>query len=271
MANEEYTMILFPEYVAAKKAVERLQTEVSMLLLERDELRFVQCKNIETAYMLALGDIEYKAYELNCSVLRLKRKLELVQAKKNRQEPVDITAIEKSLDGEFEEYKKKLDAQIDKINAAIERNRGEYLSEEENKELKKLYRGIMKALHPDLNLDVTEAQIRLFENAVQAYEDGDLDTMRIIGAMVAAPVLTEQSEDALSVLMKEKKRLSEIVETIRSQIAKIKAEYPYNLKELVEDPEKIEAKRVEFEQLIEELAGVYESYDARLKELLRQV
>lgn len=40
----------------------------------------VECKNIETAYMLALGNLEYKAYELQCAVLRLKRKAELIRA-----------------------------------------------------------------------------------------------------------------------------------------------------------------------------------------------
>ncbi len=45
-------MILFPEFEELKEKVERLRTELSMLLSERDELRFVVCKNIETAYIL---------------------------------------------------------------------------------------------------------------------------------------------------------------------------------------------------------------------------
>ena len=53
--NADYTIILFPEYVTLKAEVEKLRTEISMLLLERDELRLVVCKNIETSYMLALG------------------------------------------------------------------------------------------------------------------------------------------------------------------------------------------------------------------------
>ena len=75
--NNKYTVILFPEFITLKAEVEKLRTEISMLLLERDELRLVVCKNIETAYMLAVGSIEYKAYELHCKVLRLKRKIDL--------------------------------------------------------------------------------------------------------------------------------------------------------------------------------------------------
>lgn len=144
-------VIVFPDFEKLKSEVEKMRTELSMLLLERDELQFVICKNIETEYMLKLGSIEYKAYEAQCAALRLKRKIELIQAKKNRQEKVIISAIEETLDNEFAEYQKQLDEQIDKMNDALKRSKAEVLSDEDNKELKKLYRKIVKALHPDIN------------------------------------------------------------------------------------------------------------------------
>ena len=79
-------LIVFPEYENLKAEVERFRTELSMLMLEYDELRFVICKNIETEYMLKLGSLEYRAYEAQCTALRLKREIELIQARKNRQE-----------------------------------------------------------------------------------------------------------------------------------------------------------------------------------------
>lgn len=94
-------MALFPEFDKLQIEVERMRTELSMLLLERDELQFVICRNIETQYMLKIGDIEYRVYEAQCAVLRLKRKLELIQAKQNRQEKIDITEIENMLNKEF--------------------------------------------------------------------------------------------------------------------------------------------------------------------------
>lgn len=177
-------VIVFPDFEKLKSEVEKMRTELSMLLLERDELQFVICKNIETEYMLKLGSIEYKAYEAQCAALRLKRKIELIQAKKNRQEKVIISAIEETLDNEFAEYQKQLNEQIDKMNDALKRSKAEILSDEDNKELKKLYRKIVKALHPDINPDVSEAQVQLFDNAVSAYKNGDLGTLRIICEMV---------------------------------------------------------------------------------------
>lgn len=161
-------VILFPDFEKLKNETEKMRTELSMLLSECDELQFVICKNIETEYMLKLGGIEYKAYEAQCTALRLKRKIELIQAKKNRQEKIIISAIEETLDNEFAEYHKQLNEQIDKMNDALKRSKSEVLSDEDSKELKKLYRKIVKALHPDINPDVTKAQVQLFDNAVTA-------------------------------------------------------------------------------------------------------
>ena len=107
--------------------------------------RFVICKNIEMEYMLKVGGLEYQAYEAECAFLRLKRKVELIQAKKNRQEKVILSTIEDALDQEFSEYQKRLDEQIDRMNHALERSKGERLSERgERRELKSLYRKIVR-------------------------------------------------------------------------------------------------------------------------------
>ncbi len=164
------SIILFPEYASLKAETEKLRTEVSMLLLERDDLRLVICKNIETAYMLALGSLEYNAYEWHCKVLRIRRKIDIIQAKINRQEKIIISVIDEQLDEEFAEFQRNLDEQIQKMNKALEHSKGRPLTEEETKELKKLYRSIVKALHPDLHPDISPAQVQLFQNAVNAYE-----------------------------------------------------------------------------------------------------
>ena len=244
-------------------------TELSMLLLERDELQFVICKNIETEYMLKLGSIEYKAYQAQCLSLRLKRKIELIQAKKNRQEKVIIPAIEETLDTEFAEYQKQLDEQINKMNDALKRSKAEVLTNEENKELKKLYRKIVKALHPDINPDVSEAQVNLFDNAVQAYKNGDLNTLRIIGEMVENSPLPEQHKDALTQLNEEKERLQHLLKAIRDSIEQIKSEYPYTMKEIIEDEEQTEQKKKELENILGQYNELISIYKAKIEEMIR--
>lgn len=262
-------VIVFPDFEKLKNEVEKMRTELSMLLLERDELQFVICKNIETEYMLNLGSIEYRAYEAQCLSLRLKRKIELIQAKKNRQEKVIISAIEETLDTEFAEYQKRLDEQINKMNDALKRSKAEVLTDEENKELKKLYRKIVKALHPDINPDVSETQVNLFDNAVQAYKNGDLKTLRIICEMVGNSPLPEQHKDALTQLNEEKERLQNLLKAIRDSIEKIKSEYPYTMKEILEDKEKTEQKKQELESILRQYNELISIYKAKIEEMVR--
>lgn len=262
-------VIVFPDFEKLKNEVERMRAELSMLLLERDELQFVICKNIETEYMLKLGSIEYKAYEAQCAALRLKRKIELIQAKKNRQEKVIISAIEETLDTEFAEYQKQLNEQIDKMNDALKRSKAEVLSDEDNKKLKKLYRKIVKALHPDINPDVSETQVDLFDNAVQAYKNGDLGTLRIIGEMLGNSPLPEQHKDALTQLNEEKERLQNLLKAIRDSIEQIKSEYPYTMKEIIEDEEQTEQKKKELENILSQYNELISIYKAKIKEMIR--
>ena len=179
-------VILFPDYEKLKADVDKLRAEISMLIYQRDELALVECKNIEMEYMLALGDLEYKAYELNCLVLRLKRKAEMIRARINRQEKIILSAIEAALDEEFADYQARLEEQINRMNAAIERDKCPSLSEEAFGELKKLYHAVVKALHPDLNPGTGPEKLKLFHNAVHAYENGDLNSIHGLRARSSA-------------------------------------------------------------------------------------
>jgi len=262
-------LIVFPDFEKLKSEVEKLKIELSMLVLEKDELLFVDCKNIEMAYMLAVGGLEYKAYETECSVLRLKRKLELIQAKKNRQEKIVLQKIEEILNFEFEEYQAKLNEQIEKMNDALNRSNLKSLSEDENSELKKMYREIVKALHPDLNPDLSNEKIKLFHNALLAYKNGDLNGLRIISVMVSQPVLPEKSSDAISWLAKEKERLCDMVKKTNDNIEKIKSEYPYTMKALLSSTEKIDELKAELEEKIDKLKELYDFYNLKIEEMLK--
>lgn len=262
-------IIISPDFQKLKNELEKIRIELSMLLLERDELQFVICKNIETEYMLKLGGIEYKTYEAQCVALRLKRKIELIQAKKNRQEKVIISVIEEILNKEFKEYQKYLDKQINKMNDALKRSKAEFLSDEENKELKKLYRKIVKILHPDINPNTSKAQINLFSNAVQAYKTGDLATLRIIGEMVTNNTFPESYKTPLTQLVEEKDRLQNLIKLIRNSIEEIKSKYPYTMKIILEDDNKTQQKKKELENIFNQYKELISIYKVKIEEMTR--
>lgn len=263
------SIILFPQYAELKNEVEKLRTELSMLVGERDALKLVECKNIETAYLLAVGHLEYQAYEIECAIYRIKRKIELIQAKKNRQEKIVLVEIEKVLDGEFAEYQKKLDEQIEKMNEALARSQCKVLSDQEEAALKKKYRAIVKALHPDLNPAVTDAEAALFYHAVQAYENGDLETISMIAAMVSGMEPVKDNDDGVKMLIREKQRLTELLQSVKDSIEEIKRTYPYILKPMVLDKNKMAERKDELLEIIDVLNDALAFYQEKAKDMLR--
>lgn len=264
-ANE---IILNLEYENLKNELLKKRTELSMLVLQRDELKYVICKNIETEYMLELGSLEYCLYQSECIIMRLKRKVELIQTRINRQEKIDVPAIDKLLDEQFREYQQKLEEKIKKMNEAIERDNGEVLTEQQAKELKKLYRAIVKALHPDLNPNVTKQQIKLFQNAVTAYKNGDLQTLRIINEMISNNHSEDDNTDNIEKMRDELIRLDRMISSINGDIEKIKSEYPYTMKDILFGKEQLNQRKQELKDNIDQCNELVSFYKTKIQNLL---
>ena len=264
-ANE---IILNLEYENLKNELLKKRTELSMLVLQRDELKYVICKNIETKYMLELGSLEYCLYQSECIIMRLKRKVELIQMRINRQEKIDVSAIDKLLDEQFREYQQKLEEKIKKMNEAIERDNGEVLTEQQVKELKKLYRAIVKALHPDLNPNVTKQQIKLFQNAITAYKNGDLQTLRIINEMISNNQSEYDNTDNIEKMRDELIRLDRMISSINGDVEKIKSEYPYTMKDILFDKEQLNQRKEELKDNIDQCNELVSFYKTKIQHLL---
>ena len=61
-----------------------LKEELSKLILERDNLINVIIPNIEAEQQLKIGELEYVKFQLTVEINRMKRAIELIQAKLNR-------------------------------------------------------------------------------------------------------------------------------------------------------------------------------------------
>ena len=241
MPDETY-IIVFPEFEQLQEEIRKLKTESSMLVLELDELRFVVCPNVKTAYQLAFGALELQVFDAYCRYLRLRRMIEMIRAKRNRKEPVDVAAIEKALDEEFADYLKQREEQLRAINEAIERSKADVLSDADAKELKKLYRAAVKALHPDLHPDQTPEEAKLFLKAVSAFQNGDLRLLRVICGTLPGETTQFSQTDTLEDLRAERDRLRQLIASVKSDIETVKQSYPYTLRVYVDDEEEA-AKR----------------------------
>lgn len=261
-------IILLPQIADLKTEIEKLGIELSLLVLERDTLVFVECRNIEMKYMLELGHLEVKSFELECEYLRLRRKSELIRAKLNRQEQVDLKEIEKELDKEFASFKIELERRISDVEKAVKWKNLDRLSPENDKEIKNLYRKIVKSLHPDLHPKQTEREKDLFFVAVKAYKNADLESIRIIYYLIE-----NKEEDRLEInsiveLEKEKQRLKSSIENINKNMEEIRNSYPYNLKKILHDENEVSRRKEELEKIFETYKKYVEIYKEEISKMV---
>lgn len=262
-------IVEFPDAKDLKEKIKTLRKNLEDLLIEKDNLESIVCENIKTKYTLLFGGLEYKLYKASCEYLRLRRKREMIQAKKNREEKINVKAIEADLDNEFFEYKKKLDEKISEMNRALERSKLPVLSKDETNEIKKLYRVIVKKLHPDLNPKITEAEKELFYRATECHKNGDLTAIRIIFEIVGSDdVKDEITTSPADSLEKEAARLETLVESIQKDIDKIKSTEPYIWEVYLYDENKKNEKLNELEREIENFENAIRTQEEYIRELL---
>lgn len=262
-------IVEFPDAKDLKEKIKTLRKNLEDLLIEKDNLESIVCENIKTKYTLLFGGLEYKLYKASCEYLRLRRKREMIQAKKNREEEINVKTIEADLDNEFFEYKKKLDEKISEMNRALERSKLPVLSKDETNEMKKLYRIIVKKLHPDLNPKITEAEKELFYRATESHKNGDLTAIRIIFEIVGSDdVKDEITTSPTDSLEKEAARLETLVESIQKDIDKIKSTEPYIWEVYLYDENKKNEKLNGLEQDLENFENAIRTQEEYIRELL---
>lgn len=257
------------DYKNKKKKIHDLKKDLEDLIFERDNLLYVVFENIQIAYMLTFGSLNYRVNKAFFDYLRLRRKRDLIQAKKNRQEKVDLDEIETKLDSEFIDYKKKLQNKIYELNNALERSKAETLSKEDVIEIKKLYKKIVKKIHPDINPSITEKEKELFCKSTDAYKNGDLTSIQIIYDIVYNGDTADDNVLSFDLIEEEIKRLEALVEKIRHSIETIKSIPHYSWRIYVEDEEEKAKKLKELKESLKSYRQAIRTQEEYIKELLR--
>ena len=176
-----------------------------------------------------------------------------------------------------EEIHKRIGAAYGEGVSSEESNGEKDVREEEDpiQELKRLYRQIVKRLHPDVHPNPTEREKDLLNRANKAYKAGDLAEMRRIWEELTG---IEQSEESFDDTEEGRERLRELIKTLRKrckaleeEIKYIKASFPYTAKTLLDDDNALEHKHQELVKQLEEVRALFDQVDAYIAELKRRM
>lgn len=269
MTPQTNQVIRSPEIVALQETIRQLNDQLAQTLTERDYLVYVICKNLEMDYMLRIGHLEYDMYQLEWYILRLMRKLEYIQAAINRSEPINLEAIEEALDDDFLTFKIKLEEKLEALKRADERKNSQWLNEEQTAELKRIYRKLVKLLHPDLNPSQSEEMLFLYHRAVDAYERGDLVSLQSIENLNLISSGYLEQLTTIEALLQEEERLTSLLLTMQADITDIYGRFPYNQKELLQDDVAVTKCQEEIKSFTSYLEGLQTTYEQKIQEKLR--
>lgn len=258
-----------PDLEELKTQVELLRGDLASLFLEIDDLRSHVCWQIEADYRLKLGTLEYELSSENVELQRTRRKIMLIQVAINRQEPIRIEEIDAILNDEFESYQRKLRKEGEKLHEAIHYLHAYELTNYETTKLKKLYFRIVKKLHPDIHPNATAQQKKLLESAVNAYENGDLAAMENLD-LILKDLCQEgkNEEETREQLFEQRNQLTLHRQNMIDEIKKIKENYPYAIKDLLQDEEWVSNTRESLAANIKDLKEKREMAESHLRQLL---
>jgi dGTP triphosphohydrolase len=257
-----------PEYVKKLEKYQALKTELVSLISERDLLENTVRKNLEALYATRIGKNEYALYRLECDIARLKRKIELFQAKINHGQKPDILEIEDKLDREYQKWEKEISGILENIEKS--RRRLENLREDgESMELHKIYRILVKKLHPDVITAQTERTNMLWNRTMDAYKYGDLEELKAIAILVEDEKDTGLQERDIE---ERTRSISQKVYKLLEHIKKIRSEFPFTIEKDIEDEGWVAGKNDEIFSKIDKLedkkTGLQEIIDALILEYL---
>ena len=257
-----------PEYVKKLEKYQALKSELVSLISERDLLENTVSKNLEALYATRIGKNEYALYRLECDIARLKRKIELFQAKINHGQKPDILEIEDKLDREYQKWEKEISGILENIEKS--RRRLENLREDgESIELHKIYRILVKKLHPDVITARTERTYMLWNRTMDAYKYGDLEELKAIAILVEDEKETGLQERDIGERIRS---ISQKVYKLLEYIKKIRSEFPFTIEKNIEDEGWVAGKNDEIFSKIDKLedkkTGLQEIIDALILEYL---
>lgn len=175
-----------------------------------------------------------------------------------------MDTIDEQLEKELEEFYKILNAKLGEIEDAKIRQGLPRLSVEEDKELKSLYRKLIKKLHPDMNPNVTEYEKELFNKVVECYENGNLLELQMIEISLEDKSITVENS------LEEKQRLTKLVDKLTSQIQEIKSTYPYILKETLVNKEKTIERYKELNEIYDRYSYEIQIYTEEIENFLKE-
>ena len=254
------------EHDTTRLELDSLREQLANLIELLNHLETVEGPNLRNAYMLAIGRLEFQAFELDMECRKWRRRLQLRQTALNRGERPDPAAIERLLDKEMAEYARRLEEWRHDCHAAYASTQMGYMPSAEMANLRGLYLDAVKRLHPDLNPDMPPQAADLWNRLQKAYKEGRVLDVKFLATLVDDVVGARKTfpctAEGLAAMRTERERLRSQMRAVEQEIEKMKREKPLAYRLVLEDKKLVARRQDELKVQIEGLARQIKTFEA---------
>lgn len=236
-------LILHPEYESLRAEVARLREEIVVVRTQLDRATGVETELLKAEYGKRFGRLELELTRKYYRFRLLRRRIDLVRSYLNRGTEPDMEAIDAILDAEAEEYNQVLRRKAADAERASKMTFREY-SDEEAVHAKKLYQQVVRALHPDLHPGATPDDIACLQQAVEAYNSGDLATLEAIAVLVECGEKKNDEPSCIESLRKRCEQYRDTLSKLALRLKKVRSSFPFDQAELLSKLENV-MKRIQ--------------------------
>lgn len=227
------------------------------LILQRDRLK-KEAFEANQEYIRVFGDRICRLFACKVSCIKKKKMISYCQAVLNHGGKIEQDKLQEYLNKEMADYQKQLDELIEAKNAA---NKGELISEYDMLEIRRLYRSLVKRMHPDRNPQFAEDEdiMAVWNEIAIAYTCNDLKRLRELEVLANSLLKGFGEQNDIDI-----PDIEDRIEEIEAEMDTIRNTDPYLYHEILKDPVAVREK----EQSLDEEIQEYQEYEQQLEEVL---
>ena len=259
------TLQVSQDTIELQNKIISLKLSLAKVIEEREYIIWTIKPAIEADFQIKIGVFQLELLQLEVESRRLKSMIHRIQADINRNKKPNIEFIEKELQKEFQKWYKQIEVEAEKIKYAKERFNSQ-MTQAESSEFKKLFRELVKKLHPDINPNLGEKEKDLWLQVIQTYNRGDLDEMRALSVILEDTHQVEISN--INELKKQLESFKSHLKKVQEEISTIKSDHPFDLEENLSDEKWVEGKQTEIINGIEQWKQMILTYVDIIENLL---
>lgn len=228
----EFYLQLHEEIVKKRESISALRKELQTLIEEWFTLENVLRPELTAKYDALFGELEIEIQRKALEAADIGRRAELLAMKRQRGEVITseiIQLVNTIVDNEFKKFRQRLYNDLEEQHN-IQKNSS--ASKPSDDDIPKMYRTIVKKLHPDVS-DATDNFQKYWNVAQNAFETKNATQLRALYIVLAGDDLSKDnghfrsSDDEFAELERQELDIRQKVEIERRKILRLWAEEPF--------------------------------------------